>query len=122
MRILLVDDERINILSASKMLERHGHEVTTAVNGAQALEKLAEGDFDCVLMDLQMPVMDGLEASGKIRDRKTFGDKADIPIIAMTGHSYDDAKEDMDKAGLTLFVSKPFDMNSLLAALEKAAP
>ncbi|WP_432738050.1 response regulator [Maridesulfovibrio sp. FT414] len=120
MRILLVDDERINSLSASKMLEKHGHEVVTAVNGAQALEILHDNEFDCILMDLQMPEMDGLEAARRIRDRASFGDKSDIPIIAMTGHSYEDTKDDMERAGLDHYLAKPFDLHTLLQTLEKA--
>lgn len=120
MKILLVDDERINSLSASRLLEKHGHEVVTAINGIQALEKLHESEFDCILMDIQMPEMDGLEATGKIRDASVFGEKSQTPIIAMTGHSFEDAKEDLERAGLEFFVSKPFDMHSLLSVIKDA--
>ena len=102
------------------MLEKLGYEVVTAANGNEALERLHENDFDCILMDLIMPGMDGLEATTKIRDRSVFGDKSDIPIIAMTGHSYEDAKDDLDRAGLDYYVAKPFDMQSLLQIVEKA--
>lgn len=120
MKILLVDDERINSLSASRLLEKHGHEVVTAINGIQALEKLHESEFDCILMDIQMPEMDGLEATGKIRDASVFGEKSQTPIIAMTGHSFEDAKEDLERAGLEFFVSKPFDMHALLSVIKDA--
>lgn len=120
MKILLVDDERINSLSASKMLEKHGHEVRTAVNGEEALEKLHEEEFDCILMDIQMPGMDGFEATARIRDRAVFGDKCETPVIAMTGHSYEDTKDDLDKAGVKYYVAKPFDMPTLLQAIEEA--
>lgn len=120
MRILIVDDERINSLSAAKILEKLGHEVLTASNGKQALEKVHENSFDCILMDLMMPGMDGLEATAKIRDRSVFGDKADTPIIAMTGHSYEDTKEDLEQAGLEFYVAKPFDMHILLRVIEEA--
>ncbi len=120
MKILLVDDERISSLSASRLLEKQGHEVITAINGFQALEKLHESNFDCILMDLQMPEMDGLEATAKIRDHSVFGEKSQTPIIAMTGHSYEDTKDDLDKAGINYYVAKPFDLRTLIQVIEDA--
>lgn len=120
MKILLVDDERINSLSASKLLEKHGHEVVTATNGIQALEELNKSDFDCILMDIQMPGMDGFEATAKIRDASVYGEKSKTPIIAMTGHSFEDAKDELEQAGLQFFVAKPFDMLTLLQVIAQA--
>ncbi|CCO23602.1 response regulator [Maridesulfovibrio hydrothermalis] len=120
MNILLVDDERINSLSASRLLEKHGHTVTVAVNGVDALEKVAEGDFDCILMDIQMPEMDGYEATARIRDEAVFGEKSKTPIIAMTGHSYSDAENEITLAGINYFVCKPFDIPTLLSTIAKA--
>ncbi|WP_027723110.1 response regulator [Maridesulfovibrio zosterae] len=120
MKILLVDDERINSLSASKLLEKDGHEVVSAANGAQALERLHESHFDCILMDIQMPVMDGYEAVARIRDTSVFGKKSLTPIIAMTGHTYEDSKENLKKAGLKFYVAKPFDITELLEVIKEA--
>jgi len=120
MKILLVDDERINTLSASLLLGKEGYDVTTAVNGQQALDLLHENEFDCILMDIQMPVMNGLEASAKIRDESVFGEKAKTPIIAITGHTFEDSKNDFKKAEIEFFVSKPFDIENLLQVIKQA--
>ena len=120
MNILLVDDEKINILSASRLLEKHGFTVTIATNGREALEKLLEDDFDCILMDIQMPEMDGFEAISRISDEFVFGEKSKTPIIAMTGHCYEDAFEQLRQAGVTHYICKPFDFNTLLDIIKKA--
>lgn len=120
MKILLVDDEKINALSASRLLEKQGYTVTVASNGLEALARVEESDFDCILMDIQMPEMDGYEAIEKIRDEIVFGEKSKTPIIAMTGHCYSDAFEEFKRAGIKHYVCKPFDFDTLLAEIEKA--
>ncbi|NDV23190.1 response regulator [Desulfovibrio sp. JC022] len=120
MKILLVDDEKINTLSASRLLEKQGYSVTTACNGLEALDKLEESDFDCILMDIQMPEMDGYEAIARIRDKFVFGEKSQTPIIAMTGHCYSDAFEEFKRAEIKHYVCKPFDFKTLLDVIEKA--
>ncbi|NDV26654.1 response regulator [Desulfovibrio sp. JC010] len=120
MKILLVDDEKINTLSASRLLEKQGHTVTTACNGLEALDKLHESAFDCILMDIQMPEMDGYEAISRIRDDFVFGEKSKTPIIAMTGHCFTDARDKFKQAGIEHYVCKPFDFNTLIGVIEEA--
>ncbi|WP_321405098.1 response regulator [Maridesulfovibrio sp.] len=120
MKILLVDDEKINTLSASRLLEKQGHSVTTACNGLEALDKLHESEFDCILMDIQMPEMDGYEAISRIRDEFVFGEKSKTPIIAMTGHCYSESFDQFKQAGIKYYVCKPFDFNTLLSVIEEA--
>ncbi|TIH17310.1 response regulator [Marinifilum sp. JC120] len=120
MKILLVDDEKINVLSASRLLEKQGHSVTTACNGLEALDKLEESDFECILMDIQMPEMDGYEAIDRIRDEFVFGEKSKTPIIAMTGHCYSDAFAEFERAGIKYYVCKPFDFKTLLDVIKEA--
>ncbi|WP_031480945.1 response regulator [Maridesulfovibrio frigidus] len=120
MNILLADDEKINLLSASRLLEKSGYTVTTAINGLEVLDILKKDDFDCILMDLEMPKMDGFEATHQIRTDPSFGDKSKIPIIAMTGHSIQDKKYELDKAGIKEYVSKPFDIAILIQTIKKA--
>ncbi|WP_320007388.1 response regulator [Maridesulfovibrio sp.] len=120
MKILLVDDEKINTLSASRLLEKHGFTVTVATNGREALDKLHEDDFDCIFMDIQMPEMDGFEAISRIRDDFVFGDKSKVPIIAMTGHCYEEAFEQLEKAGVKYYICKPFDFSSMLDVIKEA--
>ncbi|WP_319762379.1 response regulator [Maridesulfovibrio sp.] len=120
MKILLVDDEKINTLSASRLLEKQGFSVSVAVNGLEALDKLHESEFDCILMDIQMPEMDGFEAISRIHDEFVFGEKSKTPIIAMTGHCYTDALDELRQAGIEHYVCKPFDFNHLLEVIKKA--
>ncbi|MBI9109643.1 response regulator [Maridesulfovibrio ferrireducens] len=120
MKILLADDEKINLLSASRLLEKRGYTVTTAVNGLQVLELLKNNDFDCILMDIEMPEMSGLEAAKRIQDSSVFGEKSKTPIIAMTGHSLQDTHDDFEKANIKYYVSKPFDIEILVQTIEKS--
>ncbi|WP_421900099.1 response regulator [Maridesulfovibrio sp.] len=120
MKILLVDDEKINALSASRLLEKQGYEVIVASNGMEALDRLHESDFDCILMDIQMPEMDGYEAIDRIRDEFVFGEKSQTPIIAMTGHCYSDAFEEFKRAQIKYYVCKPFDFSNLLEIIKEA--
>ncbi len=118
MRILLAEDDRSNALAASKLLEKEGHDVTVVENGRQALDVLESRDFDCILMDVQMPVLDGLEATGAIRSSdKKF---ADIPIIALTAYSMTGDREKFLAAGMSDYLSKPFRIEELRKVLERS--
>lgn len=120
MKILLADDEKINLLSASKLLEKRGYTVVTAVNGLQVLELLKNNDFDCIVLDIEMPILNGLETAKQIQDTSVFNEKSKTPIIAMTGHSFQDSREDFEKAGIKHYVSKPFDIEDLIQTIEKS--
>ena len=116
-RVLLAEDNEINILLARTILEQVGFTVTVATNGREAVEAFKAGPFDIVLMDMQMPEMDGLEATRRIRGLEA-GD-ARTPIIAMTANAMQRDREKCFEAGMDDFVSKPFDAQLFLAVLER---
>ncbi|MBU1003211.1 MAG: PAS domain S-box protein [Proteobacteria bacterium] len=111
LRILLVEDELVNQMAARMFLTRHGHQVTCAANGRIALEQLKLAEFDCVLMDVQMPEMDGLTATRTIR--KSNKPYRHIPIIAMTAHAMHKDKNIFLAAGMNGYIAKPVDLNEL---------
>ena len=118
-RILLVEDNAINQQVAREFLERSGLQVTVADNGAVALTILENQTFDAVLMDLQMPVMDGIEASRRIRAQERFHA---LPIIAMTAAVMKKDREECLAAGMNDHVTKPIQPDELRAALIRHIP
>jgi PAS domain S-box-containing protein len=128
-RILLAEDNTTNRQVGIGILEKLGLRVDAVANGAEAIESLATIPYDLVLMDVQMPVMDGLEATRKIRKaegsrRKAAGDEvADfIPIIALTAHAMQSDRERCLAAGMNDYVSKPISVQALAAVLDKWLP
>ncbi|SFJ91025.1 PAS domain S-box-containing protein [Desulfomicrobium apsheronum] len=119
-RVLLVEDDPSNRIPTQKLLEKAGHEVTLAENGRQALELLAENDFDCILMDIQMPVMSGVEATRIIRGSDTLGPKKDIPIIALTAYAMDKERDAFLAAGMNAYVAKPATLEDMTRAMRDA--
>ncbi|CAN5124265.1 hypothetical protein BH09BAC1_BH09BAC1_18420 [soil metagenome] len=117
-RILLVDDNLINQKVAIKFLSRWKAQVTTADNGQEAIDKHLSSDFDLILMDLQMPVMDGLEATNLIR-RMEDPIKAAIPVIALTAAAMNQERELAMKLGVNDYVCKPFVPEELYDKLVK---
>jgi signal transduction histidine kinase/DNA-binding response OmpR family regulator len=116
-RLLLVEDNPDNRLLIRTYLKKEAYDVDEAENGAVALACFGEGRYDLILMDVQMPVMDGHEATRAIRDFERASGRKPIPIIALTAHA---VKEDMDKslaAGCTAHLTKPIKKQVLLAAL-----
>lgn len=118
--ILVVEDNEINQMVARAMLEGAGHCVEVAVDGAEAVRKCAQSRFDCVLMDCQMPVMDGFEATQIIHAREAGKGHARTPVIALTANTMAGDRERCLAAGMDNFLSKPFDRASLLAAVARA--
>jgi two-component system sensor histidine kinase/response regulator len=117
MRILLAEDNPINQKLAVVLLQKAGYVVETADNGLQALEKVRVGGYNAVLMDVQMPEMDGFEATQRIREWEKGGNH--VPIIAMTAHAL---KEDRDRCldvGMDDYVSKPLEPKALLNVLDR---
>ncbi len=116
--ILLAEDEHINQTLAIILLEREGWRVTVAGNGREALQAMDTTDFDLVLMDVQMPEMDGIEATRRIRAREAADDRH-IPIVAMTAHAMKDDRERCLSAGMDDYLAKPIVPENLFAVLEK---
>jgi len=124
MRVLLAEDNVINQKLAARLLEKHGHHVTVTSNGREALAALDREDFDAVLMDVQMPEMDGFEATAAIRARELKTGRH-LPIIAMTAHAMQGDRERCLAAGMDDYISKPIKIQQLTDVLEKfsvAAP
>jgi two-component system sensor histidine kinase EvgS len=119
LRVLLVEDDLSNRLPTQKLLEKAGHTVLLAENGSQALDLLAANDIDCIFMDVQMPVMNGVEATRAIRGSLTLGAKQNVPIIALTAYAMDGDKETFLEAGMNGYVSKPATLEDLKQALRK---
>ena len=117
LRLLLVEDEEISRLGARLHLEKLGHQVVTTNNGEEALEALRGGRYDCVLMDIQMDVMDGLEATRRIRAGTSGVLDAQIPIVAMTAYAMTGDRETFLEAGMTDYVAKPVQVEELKRAL-----
>ncbi len=92
------------------MLEKSGFVVTTAKDGQEALKFLSEQNFDLILMDIQMPIMDGVEATKAIRTSSAYKDKAQIPIIAITAYAMTGDKEKFLSAGMDDYITKPVDI------------
>jgi len=119
LRILLAEDNPINEKMTVRMLEKSGHRVTAVHNGREALERLEQESFDLVLMDVQMPEMDGLEAARAIRERerRTGGH---VPIVAMTAHAMQGDRERCLEAGMDGYVSKPVRWEDLCREAQAA--
>jgi len=121
LRILLAEDNVVNQKVAARVLERRGHRVTLANNGTETVTLFGQDTFDLILMDIQMPVMDGYEATAAIRnaERKTG---AHIPVVALTAHAMTGDKERCLEAGMDDFISKPIHMEELLQKVEQFTP
>jgi two-component system, sensor histidine kinase and response regulator len=123
--ILLAEDNLINQTLATKLLETRGHRVTLASNGLEALEAFEKGDFDLILMDIQMPEMDGFEATKAIRNlegerRKEKESTTErIPIVAMTAHAMTGDREKCLAAGMDDYASKPIKPEALYSAISR---
>ncbi len=116
-RVLLAEDNRINAVLATTLIERAGHEVVVAVNGLEAVKAISENPYDIVFMDMHMPEMDGLEAARQIR--ALSGAPAATPIIALTANAMPSDRKKCLEAGMDDFLSKPFEPNDLVAVIQK---
>jgi len=117
--VLLAEDNPVNQKLAVTVLERRGYHVTVVGNGQEALDALASSSFDLILMDMQMPVMDGLEASGRIRAMQQEGKWPHVPIIAMTANAMSGDRERYLAAGLDGYISKPIDASRTFAEISR---
>jgi len=107
--VLLVEDDRINQVTASRFLVKWGHRVTVASNGQEALDRLRDKTFDVVLMDMQMPVLDGLSTVRILRGDPDFARCASVPVVALTAHAMKGDRERYLAEGLDGYLAKPLD-------------
>jgi signal transduction histidine kinase/HPt (histidine-containing phosphotransfer) domain-containing protein len=120
LRILLAEDTRPNQKLVVRILQKRGHAVEVAQNGAKALELLGQQDFDVVLMDVQMPVMDGYQATAEIR-RIQDSRKSRIPVVAMTAHAMRGDEERCLAAGMDGYLAKPINAHQMIDLVERMA-
>ncbi len=120
LRVLVAEDNRVNQAVATRMLQKMGHTVAIAGNGIEALELVAGTDFDLVLMDLQMPEMDGITATKKIREQE-LETKRHLPIVAVTAHAMKGDRERCLEAGMDGYIPKPISARQVEDAIRKYA-
>ncbi len=119
-RILLTEDNKINQMASIEILKNLGlKNVTLAENGKQAFEMICKNSYDIVLMDIQMPIMDGYQATRKIREMETQKQLNRVPIIAQTANAMKGDKEKCFKAGMDDYISKPINKNELIKMLHR---
>jgi two-component system sensor histidine kinase EvgS len=116
-RILLAEDDPDNQNVMRLLLGKAGYEVAIAANGLQALDMLRSQDFAAILMDIQMPVMNGLEATAEIRKNESLGEKRKIPIFALTSYAMDGDREIFLNSGMDGYLSKPVKIDEVRALL-----
>jgi len=121
-KILVVEDDNTNRLTAIRFLQRLGFDAFGANDGLHALEMLAESPFDAVLMDIQMPEMDGLEATQRIRQTPGTASDPRIPIIALTAHAMAGDRERFLNAGMDDYLTKPLEIAALRSVLARMLP
>ena len=117
-RILIVEDEPVNRLALKRLLQKRGHSATTANDGQECLDALETETFDLIFMDIQMPGMDGMEATRRIRALPD-PQKAGLPIVALTAHAMKGDEEKFLGAGMDAYLSKPVNMEELVRILER---
>jgi CheY-like chemotaxis protein len=119
-RVLLAEDNSTNRFVAKTFLEKKGYTVHCANNGTEALELFGKREFDIILMDIMMPVMDGMEATRRIRSGRA-GRNMSIPIIALTACAMKGDRERFLRHGMDEYMSKPVDFRSLFDVIERLA-
>jgi signal transduction histidine kinase/ActR/RegA family two-component response regulator len=119
LKFLVVEDEAVNRLALARGLRKLGHDVIEAGNGEEALRQLSMGRVDVAIMDIQMPVMDGLAAVAHIRNGEVPGTNRRLPVVALTAYAMEGDRQRFLDAGMDEFVTKPCDMDQLLGAVAK---
>jgi len=115
-KILIVEDNPMNMELIMDLLELYGYDVTKAEDGMKALERLAVKKFDIILLDMQLPKMDGLEVLDRIKKNPAT---ADIPVIAVTAHAMKGSEEHFIEMGCVDYVSKPIDIHKFRSLIDK---
>nr|WP_272881642.1 response regulator [Fundidesulfovibrio soli] len=119
-RVLVVEDESMNRLTAVRFLQHLGFESVGVSDGQQALDILTRSRFDVVLMDIQMPEMDGLEATRRLRAGGTIN--RDVPVVALTAHAMSGDRDRFLAAGMDEYLTKPMEMQALREVLTRLLP
>ncbi len=121
LRVLVVDDSMVNIKLITLLLSKYGVDYTYVMNGKDALEVIQRGEVNLVLMDIQMPEMDGLEVSRRVREWEVMEGRASISIVALTANVMDEDLEECKKAGMDDYLPKPLQQEELVKMLRKVA-
>jgi CheY-like chemotaxis protein len=118
--VLLAEDDDTSRLVAERLLSQAGYGVACAKDGQQVLEMLREGQYDCVFMDIQMPVLDGIETTRRIRAGLAGDAACNVPVIALTAHAMKGDRERFLHIGMDAYLEKPLSIDLVDAALEEA--
>jgi CheY-like chemotaxis protein len=121
-RVLLADDHKMNRLATQALLESMGYQVLAVGDGAAAVEAYTSGDFDLILMDCQMPGMDGFEATAQIRRQQAQSARARTPIIGLSGRSLSGDRDAAIAQGMDAYVTKPPSVKVLASLLQELSP
>lgn len=121
-KVLLVEDNPVNSKLALTYLEKFGYSAETVVNGKEAVQALAENQYDIVLMDCQMPIMNGFDATRLIREREALESRRPTPVVALTANAMQGDRDRCIQAGMDDYVAKPLDGPALHSALERWRP
>jgi len=113
-KIIVAEDSSVIQNLTKRILSIQNYEITSVKNGQQVLKKLAQSEYDLILMDINMPIMDGMECARKIRS-----DKSDIPIIAITGNAKNYSMEDFKDAGINDYLPKPLNYDNMVEMVKK---
>ncbi|WP_147819397.1 PAS domain-containing hybrid sensor histidine kinase/response regulator [Salidesulfovibrio onnuriiensis] len=116
--LLLAEDDEVNRFTIKRYLEKNGYRVFAAEDGQQALDLFREHEFQCILMDIQMPGVDGLDATAAIREQEQRENRTPVPIIALTAHAMQGDRERFLEAGMDEYLSKPLELDALMEAIE----
>ena len=121
-KILLADDNPVNLDLTARLLKKRGHEVATAQNGQEAVDRFLASAFDVILMDLEMPVMSGIEAARQIRAKEkasSIDTPAYTPIIAMTAHDEETERTACLVVGMDGFITKPINIKTIHQTIQE---
>jgi len=118
-RVLLAEDVKLNQMLTQKLLARSGYLIDIAENGIQAVDAMKNNDYDVILMDVQMPEMDGIEATKQIRQLP--GTKKFVPIVALTAQADVNTEDELRAAGMDDYISKPINFDILFSKLSALA-
>jgi CheY-like chemotaxis protein len=118
-RILLAEDVKLNQLLTQRLLSRSGYQIDVVENGQQAIDAVQQTDYDVILMDVQMPEVDGIEATRRIRALPPA--KSGVQIIALTAQAEDNTQEELIAAGMDDYISKPINFDILFSKLSALA-